>query len=36
MIEWIFELGHKFKQANLTIHTAVAYFEWAIQEGILT
>jgi hypothetical protein len=27
LIDWIFEIGDKLKQSNLTIHTAAAYID---------
>lgn len=31
LIDWLFEIGEKFKQSNLTIHIAIAYLERAFS-----
>ena len=30
LIDWIFEIGDKLRQSNLTIHQAVAYFDMTL------
>jgi hypothetical protein len=32
LIDWLFEVGEKFLQSNLTIHIAIAYLERAFQK----
>ena len=27
LIDWLFEVGERFRQSNLTIHIAIAYLE---------
>lgn len=31
LVDWLFEIGEKFKQSNLTIHIAIAYLERAFS-----
>ncbi len=33
LVDWLFELGEKFKQSNLTVHIAVGYLERAHAKG---
>ncbi|CDW90558.1 n-terminal domain containing protein [Stylonychia lemnae] len=34
LIDWLFEIGQRFYQSNLTIHIAIAYLERAYQNGL--
>jgi len=31
LIDWLFEIGERFRQTNLTIHIAIAYLERAYE-----
>ena len=34
IIDWIFELGEKFKQRNLTVHIAIHYLNICYSKGM--